>query len=728
MIKKCTRNIFIATFFIILLVSFLFISGCSSTESPPETIVLDSVYDRKEIFLDEKFSSICDFTFYDNLYLCGQINGYVTFALFDAAAISYQPTDIPAPAIGFCKSDDNYIVITSLFDYISQASSYQIHLVSEQGTTLSNFTIPLIINDNDKIHTFVINQTICVTDSEKCISVDASSGAYDILFYFDSYGDLLDFSYNNSTALFLFKNLYGENICYTLDGTLTLNVLSLGNSHFLNTATSVFSSSESISYICNSIGIYQTSPQEQVLLNWANSCIDFSGISDILFIDASTLYILYRPSTNKPLSLFLLTPTSNSSTQERVIVRVSYYESGSRIIPQAALQFNSSSTKYYIVPEERASVFTESYNQSISMLSSFDKDILSNDIGDVVVLNTDFRQYADKGIFCNLYDFISTDSAIHKENFFQCVLESLEYNDSLFVITPYFRIKTLVAKNADFFPLPWNCSNFISFSNSLCEPSQLLSSMSRGNLTDILCRFGISSFIDFENTSCDFKNSSFSDILDFLYALPDTVTLAHSISDCTPYQDNTYLLYYATICNIADFLSLKVRFGYTNSLAFLGFPSNQGGLAHIEHQDYYAISEHSNVKEGAWEFIKFLLSNCTSHSNSVSSSYIPSLNTDPFDNWCSQQQKYSYLFDDGATYTAIDLQTSASLSALNISQELIAEFVSILNSTKAIQPLPAGISEIIEEELSLFFSGQNTSDKTTDFIQNRVQLFLNEKE
>ena len=62
--------------------------------------------------------------------------------------------------------------------------------------------------------------------------------------------------------------------------------------------------------------------------------------------DPSALYILYRPAANKPLSLFLLTPASGSSSQERIIVRVSYYESGSRTLPQAALQFNTYSDKY----------------------------------------------------------------------------------------------------------------------------------------------------------------------------------------------------------------------------------------------------------------------------------------------------------------------------------------------------------------------------------------------
>ena len=101
----------------------------------------------------------------------------------------------------------------------------------------------------------------------------------------------------------------------------------------------------------------------------------------------------------------------------RFIIRVSYYESGSKTIPQAAIQFNSCSDKYIILLDEKATVFTESYDQSVSMLSSFEKDILSNKVGDVIVLNTDYREFADKEIFCNLYDFYPLTQAFKKTTF-----------------------------------------------------------------------------------------------------------------------------------------------------------------------------------------------------------------------------------------------------------------------------------------------------------------------
>ena len=51
-----------------------------------------------------------------------------------------------------------------------------------------------------------------------------------------------------------------------------------------------------------------------------------------------------------------------------------------------------------------------------------------------------------------------------------------------------------------------------------------------------------------------------------------------------------------------------------------------------------------------------------------------------------------------------------------------------MSSTQSIQPLPAQVSEIIEEELSLFLSGQNSAEKTVNYIQNRVSIYLSEKE
>ena len=130
--------------------SVLIFSSCTSSKSKPETITLNAVYDSTEIILDEKFTSIFDFKFYDNIYLCGQIDDFVAFASINASDISYLTTDVPAPAIGFCKTNDAYIVITSLLKPNSEYVSYILHLVSEQGITLSVFEIPAIINENEE--------------------------------------------------------------------------------------------------------------------------------------------------------------------------------------------------------------------------------------------------------------------------------------------------------------------------------------------------------------------------------------------------------------------------------------------------------------------------------------------------------------------------------------------------------------------------------------------------
>lgn len=713
------RVMYCILFFSVVFLTFVFMS--CSPKPKTETIILNGVYESTEMILDEKITSICNFAFYDNMYLCGQIDDYVAFASIHASDISYLTTDVPAPAVGFCKTVDSYMVITSLFNPVSGEVSYILHLVSEQGVTLSVFEMPVFIKENEELYIFTVNQTICVADSEKCITLDVSTGVWDTLFFFDSYGFFQSLSYSSSGVTFSFKNLYGETVFYNLDETLSLKFISFDNSTIFNTADFMFTSPDSSAYICNSQGIFHVSQTDQMVLSWSNSCIDYSSIKDILFIDPSALYILYRPAVNKPLSLFLLTPASGSGSQERIIVRVSYYESGSRTLPQAALQFNAHSDKYHIVLEEKATVFTESHEQNASLLSSFEKDILANKAGDVIVLNTDYREYADKGVFCDLYDWLSKDTALQKDNIFQCVLQSLEYNNGLFVITPYFRIKTLVTKSADILPSSWSCSAFISLSNSLQAPVQLLSNMSQSNLTDILCKYGIFTPGELEASSRKSTDSSLRDILDFLYNLPHETPSLTSFSDCSPYQEGTYLLYNAAIYNIADYLSLKVRFGYDNRLTFLGFPSSQGGVSHIVHGDYYAISKSSTVKEGAWEFIKFVLENVSSNS------YIPALNTAVFEEWCSQQQSYSYLFETGAAYTPIELQTNPSPNEFNITKELIDAFTDTLNTAKSLPPLPYQISEMIEEELSSFFSGQNSAEKTMDFIQNRVRIYLSEK-
>lgn len=717
--KNIAIRIFFCCICIFLLLSLI---ACTASPSEPETITLDAIYNKTEISLDITLSSLSSIVYNKNLYVCGQIDGSIAIATISGSETAHVITDVTAPALAFCMSNDNYVVITNT-STIPNSSSYTLSLVAKNGTTTASYTLPIILSESQELHCFLLKDIVVILDGEKCIFFNLSEGTIEIPFYFDTYGSFAGFSDTQTYKLLLFKNLYGETACYTFDDSFSLKNFDLIDLNKIKTANTLFISSESECFFGNTQGIY-SAESGNLILSWINSNINSNYITDIVMLDPSTIYMLYRSDNSESVKLFILSPSSVDESHERTVIRVSYYESGSKTIPQAALLFNSMSSKYYVICDEQATVFTESSDQINAMMSEFDKAILSNKVGDVIILNSDFRTYADKGIFCDLYDFMINDPELKNDKFFDCVINSLEYKQKLYVLTPSFRIKTLVGKASNFSTTDWSCSDFISFSNSIDKPNQLLAVMSRSNLTNILYNSAINSFVDIQTATCNFSDAAFSEILNYLSELPEEAPLTYSIADCVPYQNDTYLLYNATICNLADYLALKVRFGHSEDLLFVGYPSNTGGVSQIQHSDYYAISNTSQVKEGAWEFIKFLTMNCLSIHNL--NSYIPSMKQDVFQEWCTHQQNYDYLFEDGALYTAVDPSLPSNSPTLSITPEVITEFYSIVESTTPIKLLPSTINEIITEETSSYFSGVNSINQTIKYIQSRVEIYLNE--
>jgi len=340
-----------------------------------------------------------------------------------------------------------------------------------------------------------------------------------------------------------------------------------------------------------------------------NSELFAGGINNIIPIDADN-FILYGMDLIKNKNIFMqLEKAPEGSIQEKIVIKVSYMEDGTNIIPMAAIKFNSVSTEYQVVCEEyRTTSNTQNYDQ---LLSAYDADLLTGKIGDVLIMSneTDYKKYATKGAFYDIYEIIENDEAFSVNTLYNCVKTPYEIDGKLYIVIPEFVINTLVGKTKNLPENTWNIKTMLEHIKNMPSETKLIEGMTRSSMMNTFLLAGAGDFIDMENGKCTFDNEDFISLLEYIASFPEKSAGDIDTQDIIPYlNDEVYLYETIRFGNFLNYLELRARFSFEEEIEMIGYPSKSGGSAEIIPMRYYAISSKSENKTGAWEFIKYLIS------------------------------------------------------------------------------------------------------------------------
>lgn len=131
-----------------------------------------------------------------------------------------------------------------------------------------------------------------------------------------------------------------------------------------------------------------------------------------------------------------------------------------------------------------------------------------------------------------------------------------------------------------------------------------------------------------------------------------------------------------------------------------------------------AVNAASAHKEGAWEFISFLLGDQVQGRQEM---YLPPVQREAFAQWLEWFIPYMSEERTEAGHTL-----TPAYYGENTSEEKKKEYKKALDEAR---PLPMGTSlilTIVREESAYYFNGSKSADEVISMINNRVQLYLNE--
>lgn len=250
------------------------------------------------------------------------------------------------------------------------------------------------------------------------------------------------------------------------------------------------------------------------------------------------------------------------------------------------------------------------------------------------------------------------------------------------------------------------------------EKAIFLKRYDSGKLLELLLRGTetLWGMVDWENRSCDFNGELLQKLLE----------VAKRYGDDGNQGEISCIAERRSLGAIQYFDDRQER--EENGKVICGVLFDDGCHAAVEPDSALAINVNSSNKEGAWEFISFLLGEEAQSGESG----VP-VSRKGYDAWVERQKKrfadgkreeedyYNMMPDGSLAYQGTVVYTEA-----DVADEIIEEYTGMMEDTRTYSIRTAPILAIISEEAEDYFQGNKSSEEVSRLITNRVQLYLDE--
>ena len=353
------------------------------------------------------------------------------------------------------------------------------------------------------------------------------------------------------------------------------------------------------------------------VVNFINSDINGNDVRQILPLSEDRFFITsrQRTSTRTMSTLGFIDRVPEDEIVEKKMLRlaVTYaaYDLRSSVIA-----FNKSNDTYRITIDDYSRFNTDdNYSAGIDKLTS---DILTGNVPDIFMITTEmpYDVYAARGIFADIYKLMDADPDFRREDYLENIFEAYEYGGELLSLVPSFYISTFAAKKELLGDIEgWTFEEFMSFAAAHPEMTMFDNDFDRTNFVEMFMLFARDSFIDSETGKCTFDSEEFRRVLEFTKTLSD-VSFWESVDNENAqfwqeyenrFKENRVLLASTSLYDINYSFKNLLNYTFGAEATYVGFPVSEGNGAVIHANYEYAIAEDSEFKEGAWQFVKTMI-------------------------------------------------------------------------------------------------------------------------
>ncbi|GKU77355.1 ABC transporter substrate-binding protein [Paenibacillus sp. L3-i20] len=370
----------------------------------------------------------------------------------------------------------------------------------------------------------------------------------------------------------------------------------------------------------------------------------------------------------------------------------------------------------------------EKYRKTIgtAMLSGKGPDLLEMD-------QLPTENYVNKKLLANLGDMMDKDDTFHKDDYFTNIFEGIKVNGGIYGMPMKVFLyglkgnETIIENsNVKVDDKNWDWSQFANVTKEISKTvdggtSGLFVNINSADfkISEFVSQFvndQYATFVDQESGKANFESPAFIDLLKEVKRLVDEKVIDREAKKYI--FSNTIIMSppdYVIEMKQSQFIEDKYKF---KSKLYLK-PNGSGKEAGGQFRTFQTIgiNAKSKVKEEAWHFLKFLMSEEL---------------TNEVNGWGFPINKKSYALAAEKILKEGKVESPQPIGPLkgviyDITQEDIDELEKMLNNAKyPVQFKESKINEIITEESYAYLTGQKSPEEVAKLIQNRVTTVLNE--
>lgn len=486
-------------------------------------------------------------------------------------------------------------------------------------------------------------------------------------------------------------------------------------------------------YLVNSYGVfgYNVGDEERTqLMDYVDSDLGIYSVYNLLAINEKEFWGAYNDmeTDTAQIGRFSKVDPENVIDKTAIVLACTGLTWDLRI---QAVKFNKSNEKYRITIQDYSSIYGSDtdYTAGVNRLNA---DIVSGKVPDILVLSTDMPvdSYISKGLFEDLKPYIENDESLDINNFMPNIVEAFSVEGKLYRLVPSYSISTIIAKTSDVGEeRGWTIQDVNALMASKPEGTQLLNYVDRNTMMLYCMNLAGNQFVDWETGKCNFSSDSFIEMLDFLNQFPETVDSAVYTDDYWEHYDSLWregkvIAQLYTVANFTDF-NYVAKGSFGEPVTMIGFPSSNEDGSAIMPDMQLAMSAKSPNKEGAWEFLRYFLSD--EYQDEINYGFPVSIKR--LDELAEKATKKSTYTDENGNEVETDdyyYIDGVELIIEPMTEEEAEKFKETLYSFTQVYNYDENLIQIIQEETASFFSGQKKAEDVAEIIQSRVQIYVNE--
>lgn len=370
---------------------------------------------------------------------------------------------------------------------------------------------------------------------------------------------------------------------------------------------------------------------------------------------------------------------------------------------QAVSDFNKTNDRYKVELTEyfpyAQNVSNEEWDNAILNLNT---RIISGDMPDILDMNNlSVQIYQSKGLLEDLYPYMENDPEIQTKDYFENVFEAISLDGKLPYLTDGVAIFTMLA-GADIADgnSGWNIQELEKVLTTYGLNS--INNLSGASFLKVMLQTD-GSFVDWSLGKCFFDSPEFIELLEFAGKIQESSQNGFTGAG----MNGTYAAAYEAVLSVYNIT--QYRNYYHGNLKLLGLPGGGGEYHAIKPEVKVGISSSSSQKEGAWEFVRTLLT----EEHQMSCMQLP-IHKRAF------EAVMQAAVDGKSIWTWLYENGKATKEDVELTKQLLSSCAYVENGNQTLETL-------ILEEAQEYFSGARSAQETAERIQSRAGLYINEQ-